>query len=241
MWAGLAGAGSAAARDAVTEALDDGTLSHRLLVGTDVGAAFHDAFGSGPGVLLIAGTGSIAWARGASGDIRKIGGWGHLLGDEGSGYFIGSQAMRCLTWSEDGRAAPTAMTDPLLEFCGVGSVEDLITWREAASKAQVAAVAPLVVEAANGGDSAARETLAAAVQSLVAHVEASLEATGPWSGSAPLVLWGGLLDAEGPLHSRLGTALGHLDVRLEHRDLDPAMGAAMLALSRLEDSAPKRQ
>jgi len=241
MWAGLAGAGSAAAREAVTEALDDGTLSHRLLVGTDVGAAFHDAFGTGPGVLLIAGTGSIAWARGASGDIHKIGGWGKLLGDEGSGYSIGSEAMRRLAWSEDGRAPPTSMREALLAACGIDSVEDLIAWRGAASKAQVASVAPIVVDLAERGDAAAGELVTAAARALVAHVDASLEATAPWHGPAPLVLWGGLLDSEGPLHGRMVAALEDAPVRVEHREIDPAMGAAKLALAKLERSVPKRQ
>ena len=149
--------------------------------------------------------------------------------------------MRCLAWAEDGRAPRTSMSETVLDFCGVDSVEDLITWREAASKAQVAAVAPLVVDAAARGDAAANETLAVAVRSLVAHVEASLEAAGPWDGPAPLVLWGGLLDAEGPLREQVTMALGHLDVRLEHHELDPAMGAARLALAKLERSVPNRQ
>jgi glucosamine kinase len=233
MWAGLAGAGGAKARDAVTDALDDGTLGHRLLVGTDVGAAFHDAFGVGPGILLIGGTGSIAWARGASGEVHTVGGWGYLLGDEGSGYAIGSEGLRRLVWSEDGRAPPTIMRDAVLEACGVHSIADLVEWRDVASKAEVAAAAPVVVDAAEKGDAAAAAIIASTLRSLVTHVDAALEATGPWTEPAPLVLWGGLLDLDGPLRTSMQRALADLPIRLESSELDPAMGAARLALGEL--------
>ena len=74
LWAGLAGAGREAARDAVTDALSRVGLAEAIEVGTDVEAAFHDAFGKGTGVMLIAGTGSIAWARDERGVMHRVGG-----------------------------------------------------------------------------------------------------------------------------------------------------------------------
>ncbi|MCH7991111.1 MAG: hypothetical protein IIC35_01670 [Gemmatimonadetes bacterium] len=231
LWAGLAGAGSDGARSAVHEVLVDGGLARRILVGTDVEAAFHDAFGDGPGILLIAGTGSIAWARSPHGTVRRVGGWGRHLGDEGSGYAIGMAALRSLTWAEDGRARSTAMRADLLLGCDVERVEDLIGWVGAASKADVAALAPVVSEAANAGDAVATEIVEGAVRALVGHVTAALDSTGGWDESAPLVLWGGLLAEDGALHSRMVEALSEANVVLSVRELDPPMGAAKLALA----------
>ena len=90
----LAGAGRDAARDAVTAALSHAGLAESIEVGTDVEAAFHDAFGEGPGVMLIAGTGSIAWARDEGGVMHRVGGWGQHVGDEGSGYWLVMEALR---------------------------------------------------------------------------------------------------------------------------------------------------
>jgi N-acetylglucosamine kinase-like BadF-type ATPase len=233
MWAGLAGAGSKAARDAVAGALDDGSLSARLRIGTDVEAAFHDAFGDGPGILVIAGTGSIAWARSPGGAVRRIGGWGRHLGDEGGGFAIGTDALRRLTWAEDGRAAGTDMRGDLLERCGVDSVDGLIAWIDAASKLEVAALAPVVVDAADAGDPAATEIVADAIRALTEHVRTAVEVTGPWLEPAPLVLWGGLLAEGGPLRSRMIEAVREAGVRHSAREIDPPMGAARLALSEL--------
>jgi len=229
MWAGLAGAGSEAANRAVMDLLDDGSLAKRVHVGTDVEAAFHDAFGEGAGVLLIAGTGSVAWARGQSGVSQRAGGWGRFLGDEGSGYSIGLEALRGLARAEDGRIGPTAMRAGLLEACGVASVDALIAWIDTASKAQVAALAPLVLHAAAEGDGLASAIASEAARALVDHIRAAVVSAGPWVGAAPLVLWGGLLVQGQPLRRMVEEALEGLDVRLEMPAVDPAMGAAKLA------------
>ena len=117
LWAGLAGAGNDRARRAVEGALPT-ALSARTVVGTDVEAAFYDAFRGGPGVLLIAGTGSVAWARGTNDAVCRVGGWGRHLGDEGSGYALGSEGLRSIAHSEDGRGPATALRLGALEALG---------------------------------------------------------------------------------------------------------------------------
>lgn len=245
LWAGLAGAGAATPRAAVTRALRRHDLADRLIVGTDVEAAFHDAFGQEPGVLLIAGTGSIAWARGADGVERRVGGWGRMLGDEGSGYWIGMEGLRHLTRVEDGRRGPTPLRDALLDRCGVESVEELVGWVEEATKSEVASLAPVVVDVADRGDSGAGAIVEAAVDHLVDLVMTAVRAAGDAgdadSGSgrraeaevggrdAGLVLWGGLVAPGGPLRDRLTEALRESGVRAEDRSVDPPMGAARLA------------
>lgn len=234
LWGGLAGAGSQAARTAVAEALSERGLADRVVLGTDVEAAFHHAFGSGPGVLVISGTGSIVWARSELGEVHRVGGWGRHLGDEGSGFALGMQALRRAVRSEDGREPPTALRTGVLDALGLPSVEDLVAWIDRASKADVAALAPLVVGAADRDDAVAAAVVDEAVEELCAQVLAALAELADGSGAArtpEVVLWGGLIAKGGPLRERVERALARSGVEVCERDLDPPMGAAMLALA----------
>jgi N-acetylglucosamine kinase-like BadF-type ATPase len=234
MWAGLAGAGDPAAREAVTAALRERALAERVVIGTDVEAAFHDGFGSGSGVLVIAGTGSIVWARDAVGRVHRVGGWGRLLGDEGSGHWLGMQGLRLVTRAEDGRAPATALRSATLTALGLDAVGELVAWVESASKAEIAALAPIVVGIAGRGDEGAQRIVDAGVAALRGHVEAVLVAMGMQRAARPaldVILWGGLLAGPGPLRGRVETAFAELGVNVVARDLDPPRGAARLALA----------
>jgi glucosamine kinase len=201
-----------------------------VVVGTDVEAAFYEAFGEGPGILLVAGTGSVAWGRGPLGRTARVGGWGQLLGDEGSGYAIGLGALRAVARAEDGRGPPTSLRSALLEALSVTDVGALVPWAAAASKAEVARLAPLVARAAEEGDSVADRLLADAALQLEGHVAAVLERTGPWAAPPEVVLWGGIVGEKGPLRARVAERLAGLPVTVAARVLDPALGAARLAL-----------
>lgn len=232
LWAGLAGAGATAARAAVTKELRRLDLATRMVVGTDVEAAFHDAFGNGPGILLIAGTGSIVQARTRDGTEHRVGGWGRLLGDEGSGYAMGLEGLRAVMRAADGRIPPTALAGDVLRHCGVEKADDLVGWTGAASKGEIAALAPVVVQAAEAGDEAAEGIVQEAVDALRTHVEAMLVAMGAAgdpAGAPELVLWGGLVAPGGPLESRVREALEDMGLVPADRQVDPAMGAAKLA------------
>lgn len=226
LWAGLAGAGQGSARDGVVAALREMKIAERVIVGTDVEAAFHDAFGDGPGVLLIAGTGSIAWARTPDGEVRRVGGWGALLGDEGSGYAIGLEGLRAVMRAVDGRAPSTSLTSTLPQAAGVAVPDDLVGWIEGASKGDVAALAPRVIGAADRGDPPASRIVAEAVAALVNHVRAAVSEPG-----TPVVPWGGLVADGGPLAGRLREALEAVGYPVSDRHVDPVRGATRLALA----------
>ena len=81
LWAGLSGAGNEEARTAIEDALVKSHVAEKTVESTDVEVAFHDAFGGGPGIMLVAGTGSIAWARRPDGTVVRVGGWGQHIGD----------------------------------------------------------------------------------------------------------------------------------------------------------------
>jgi N-acetylglucosamine kinase-like BadF-type ATPase len=226
----LAGAGREADRQRVAAALDAERLARRVLVVTDAEAAMYACFGQGPGVLLIAGTGSIAWARSADGRLLRAGGWGGRIGDEGSAYALGIAALRSVMRAHDGRGATTALTARVLAAADVDAPESLVSWAARAPKGSVAALATLVVELA-GRDAVAAAIVDECVADLVNHVRAIRERMSPTANGYELVLAGGMLAADGPLRPRLAAALAQFgDLRLQdHGAVDAAHAAALMA------------
>ena len=90
-----------------------GTVPQRVL--NDVDAAQIGAFGGGAGILILSGTGSMAWARDAAGRSYRVGGWGETIGDEGSSHWIGRRMLGLVSQSIDGRAGPTPLVDAVFE------------------------------------------------------------------------------------------------------------------------------
>jgi len=227
---GLAGAGREPERTIVENALRAAGIAAVATVVTDAEAAMRDAFGTGSGILLIAGTGSIAWGRGEDGRVARTGGWGHLLGDEGSGYAIGIGALRAVLRAHDGRGAPTSLEARLLGAIGLAAPELLVHFVANAGKADIAAFAPLVfAEAVH--DSVALGIIEEAARALAAHVAALYTRLRPWSATVPFALSGGLIAADRPLRPFVLDALEDwdLDLTLQEADVDPARGAAALA------------
>lgn len=230
LFAGLAGGGGSAARSGVTAALDGRGLAEVVVVGTDVEAAFEDAFQAGPGLIVIAGTGSVAWGRNAAGDVHRVGGWGKHLGDDGSGYSIGMGALRGVVRAKDGRSAEARVTPVVLEATGCASVEELVPWAASATKAQVAALAPLVI-AQWDNCLIAQRVVSDAVHELLEHVETMHEVLDTENPGLSVALWGGLVAPGGPLRSRLLQDLNAKGYTVRKLSLDPPMGAARIALS----------
>lgn len=228
LFAGLAGGGGTAAREGVISSLKGRGLAQVVDVGTDAEAAFEDAFPEGPGLMVIAGTGSVAWGRNTAGDVHRVGGWGQHLGDEGSGYSIGIGALKGVLRSEDGRGAAARMTPVILEATGCPSVEELVPWRAAATKAQVAALAPLVIGEVENC-LIARRVVRDAVVALLEHVEALTKMLG---AQLPVALWGGLVVPGRPLRAQLTAELNARGHTVSELSIDPPMGAARIALSR---------
>lgn len=235
LFAGLAGTGREPVRVAVERELGRIGLAERVRVGTDAGAAFHDAFADGAGVLVLAGTGSMALGRDEEGREARVGGWGSLMGDEGSGYGIGVEALRRIARGADGRGPETSLEGPVLEQLGLASPQELIRWAAAASKAEVAALVPVVVRQAGAGDPAAGEILVGAVEELEGHVVALLESLGPWEAHPRVALAGGLLRPGGPrrpggpLRKGMETVLSRHRLVATDEEPDALRGAVALA------------
>jgi N-acetylglucosamine kinase-like BadF-type ATPase len=139
-----------------------------VLVTDDAVIALAGATAGEPGIVTIAGTGSIAFGRNAEGRTARVGGWGYIFGDEGGAFDIARQALRGALRAEEGWGPPTALLRALLDATGAPDANDALhrfytpDW----PRAQVAALAPLVDEVAMAGDPLAREILHNAAQQL---------------------------------------------------------------------------
>ena len=231
MWAGLAGAGRESTRERMREALGkmSGDLIGTLDIGTDVRAAFHDAFGDGPGIALIAGTGSIVLVHAPDGRRFTVGGWGTRLGDEGSGFALAREALRAVLWAHDGRGPATALSR-LLGDLDLSEPEELIDWASKATKRDVAALAPRVAEIAAAGDEVAAALRSEAVGQLGLLLEAALARLGDDRGAVQEVaLVGGLVKPGRALRSEVEAVVRELGLSVVPRDIVPERGAAELA------------
>jgi glucosamine kinase len=153
-------------------------IGPQATVVNDVAAAFEGAFGGQNGVLILAGTGSMAWARGPNGT-HRIGGWGDAFGDEGSAHWIGREALAQVSQHLDGRIqCPAFATDILTALAITG--EDLIGWtyRQATPRAAIASVAAYVSALARNGNPDAQTLLTCAAAHLATLGHTAARAVG---------------------------------------------------------------
>ena len=202
--AGVAGTGREDVREALWRALVDLDVADETVVHSDAAVALDDAFGEGSGVMLIVGTGSMALGRGPTGRTARAGGWGPIIGDEGSGAWIGRRALSIVSAAADKREPETALSGAILAACGVNDVHGLIPWAAAASPADFAALVATVNEVASQGDLRANALIALAVEELSLHVRAvARELFGDERAAVSVALAGGLMTHGSPVRRRL--------------------------------------
>ena len=129
-----------------------------VTVVSDSVGALSGAFADGRGVLLVSGTGSVGIALGKANVLARVGGWGHLVDDDGSGYEIGRQILRAVLGAYDGRRPETALTRALLDRLRVRRPPEVLpyVYGDLADKSRIAALAPLCEDACAQGDGVAR-------------------------------------------------------------------------------------
>lgn len=163
----------------------------QLEVTHDAHIALLGATAGGPGIIVIAGTGSIAYGRNADERAARAGGWGHIFGDEGGGFDIVRQALRAALRHEEGWGPPTIVGRRLMEATGAGSVNEVLHlfYTRDFPRDRVAGYAPLVDAAALQGDAVARNLLQQAAQqlaTLVGNVRCQLFPKGQGIHVAPI-------------------------------------------------------
>jgi N-acetylglucosamine kinase-like BadF-type ATPase len=248
----LAGAGIAHARLAsavvavagtdtasIDRHLHDTRADHWIVV-NDVVGAWATATGARPGVGAISGTGSnvfgVGWAHSPEGWVGRTwraGGWGHLLGDEGSGYWLGAQSIVAALHDRDGSGPPTALSDAALEFFRSPSIEALAAsvYTTPLTKGEVAAFAVETSRLAHAGDVVARELFARAAKLLGAQIQAVIANTG-LAGDFPIGLIGSAFRAGEVFVSPLTRAIHEVapQARVFPVELAPVGGSLLLGL-----------
>lgn len=213
----------------------------RALVVNDALIALEAGVGDGPGVVIVAGTGSIAFGRNRAGAAARAGGWGHLLGDEGGGYWLGRLALRAVVRAADGRGPATQLTPYILDHFGIARADDLIheVYARGVRPPAIAALARYVEQAAAGGDPVAADLIGSAARELAISARAVVERLGLAGDRWPFVLSGGLFVAMPRLVAELTPRLLALapGARVERLVGEPAAGAVRLALAEARGGA----
>ncbi|MCZ6776973.1 MAG: hypothetical protein O7D34_11005 [Ignavibacteria bacterium] len=238
---GLAGAGREENRRRVQEAVEtlfenEGLKVRPISIETDARVALEGAFGSGPGVAIIAGTGSIVIGKTQRGDVLTVGGWGRLLGDEGSGYYIGREALKAVMLHYECRGDSGKLRELLTHKYNWSSREQIIgaVYQE---NFDVASLAPVVLEAAADHDVVSQNILQSAATHLVEQARVIVMQLGILR-KVFVAMCGSLIDHDtvyaNVLHIKLLKMLPQVDIRpVVH---SPAHGAVLMALEKFKKS-----
>ncbi len=213
----------------------------RTLVVNDALIALVAGAGDAPGLVLVAGTGSIAYGRNARNEAARAGGWGYVIGDEGSGYWIGRHALASVVRYADGRGPDTRLTPMLLEELGVERPSELVheVYSRGLQRHRIAGLAQLVQQARDEGDVVAAEILSLAASHLMiaaASVVTRLDMRGE---AFPTVLAGGIFKVVPWLRDEVMHRLPDVAPRTTVVPLaiEPAHGAVHLALAEAQGGA----
>lgn len=237
--AGLAGAGRDADKDRIktavlAEAKKRKTPIGTVIIETDGRIALEGAFKGKPGIILIAGTGSFALAKDHKQGIHRAGGWGRILGDEGSGYVIGQDGLNAVTKHLDGRGKATMLTTLIDLRFGLLNQDRILNaiYRE---NFDVASIAPLVIEAAEAKDNECARILNKATFELFEHVRVlvnKIEASSHARAKIPLSLIGGLISNDNVYRKILTHKITFSlpQVMVVPPDASPAYGAVLLSI-----------
>lgn len=236
---GVAGAARDPERQELWQALVARDVAEEVVIHPDYSIALDDAFGEGPGILLISGTGSACFGRGPSGATARCGGWGPACGDEGSGQWIGRRALSVVTASADGREPETALVGAILTAAQVNEPRELIAWASQATPALFASLAPVVASVADAGDLRANALISLAVEELLLHVRTlSRSLFGDERAATPVAFTGGILTRGSTVRKRLEQRLrsGVPGAQIHAGEVDAARGAVRGALRYLGES-----
>ncbi|MDR7533681.1 MAG: BadF/BadG/BcrA/BcrD ATPase family protein, partial [Armatimonadota bacterium] len=229
--AGLAGADDPDIRERLERALRGAGVARLVAIDHDAAVALAGGTALQPGIVIVAGTGSVAFGVDAAGRRARAGGWGPLLNDEGSGYDVGRAILRAAMQAFDGRGPATALAEEVRARFGLASLASLKLIVRGLSIDQVAAVAPLAAGAARAGDAVALRIMANAGEALAAMVAAVARRLGWAQTPFALVATGGMFEAGEMLRGPMLRALAAAGCvpRLRPARFPPEVGAALLA------------
>lgn len=225
---GLAGACTEAEQTLLRNSLAPLSGDKPLVVDEDAAAAQAGAFAGAAGAVCIAGTGANCFGINERGERVRADGLGPLLGDRGSGYWIGEQALRAVGRANDGSGPATSLVDGVLQHLGVASVDELVqlVYRPDFERDRIAALVPVVLRCAAERDDVAHSLLRAAGRELAATARAVLQKL----NITRVATYGGVLNNDTPVRAAFEEALRQSipNVQVQSPQYDAAIGAALL-------------
>jgi N-acetylmuramic acid 6-phosphate etherase len=224
----LAGCGTAADRQSLARLCAEIWPAAKIITGSDRDSGLAAALGHADGIAVNAGSGSSVSGR--RGDkIENAGGWGHILGDAGGGYFLSIQALRLILREYDLHRGEVQFTAKVLRALSLNTLDELVRWAQIADKMEVATLAPVVFEAAANGDARVMEIIEEGARVLTEYTEAV--ATRLHLLAPKVILLGGLFHRDSiythAFRRRLKKNLP--DARVAMAERSPELGAAWLA------------
>ncbi|MBE9008569.1 N-acetylglucosamine kinase [Fortiea sp. LEGE XX443] len=245
---GLAGVGRSSDIAVVKSMVQELQNSQFLPITWDVDSAnivvCHDALialvggvGHDVGIVVAAGTGSIIFGRNQQGKTKRVGGWGYILGDEGSAYKIAIAGMQAALKSYDGRAISTSLVEDFKQHLGLSSLEELIEviYKRGWGVKEIASLAPIVDLAATSGDELANHIIDDAVKELVKATSTVIHKIFSHNSAFEIVTTGSVWRGKCQIHARFTTAIVNQfpQVKVIFPRYEPAYGAGLLALQSL--------
>jgi N-acetylglucosamine kinase-like BadF-type ATPase len=230
---GLAGVDLNEGLDIIRGWADSVSLCDRITVANDATLLFAAGTPEGWGLAIIAGTGSIAFTLDRNGKDGRAGGWGFLLGDEGSAFMIALSGLRAACRAADRAGPATQLVDRFLQSLGSRDPRDFIpaVYRGVWDRAAIAGLAPIVVEAAEAGDAVAHGIVVHQVTELARTANAAIEANGLPKLALPVAVAGGLIVKNAFYRGLFVEALRGFGVHpgVVNPVEEPALGAVTLA------------
>src|SRR5437764_3049757 len=224
----LAGCGTYEDRKILTRLCAEVWPQAKVIVGSDRDSGLAAALGSSDGIVVNAGSGSSITGR-RDKRIENAGGWGHILGDVGGGYYLSLQALRLILREYDLHRGEVQFTTKILRALSLNNLDELVRWAQTADKMEVAMLAPVVFEAAADGDSRVTEIIEEGARALCEYTEAvanRLHVLAP-----KVVLLGGLFQRDSIYNHAFRRRLKKVlpDARVANSERVPEFGAAWLA------------
>ncbi|MBD6618493.1 ATPase [Komarekiella sp. 'clone 1'] len=212
--------------------------SFSIVICNDALIALVGGIGHNVGIVVAVGTGSIVLGRNHQGNTKRVGGWGYILGDEGSAYKIAVAGMQAALKAYDGREIATSLVESFKQHLNLTNIEDLIEviYRRRWGVKQIAALAPIVDLAAAEGDKVANIIIDDAVKELVKATSTVIDTIFIPGSVLEVVTIGSVWQGRAKIHNRFATSIIQKfpNVKVIFPRYEPAYGAGLLALQSLD-------
>ena len=241
---GLAGAGRKSDQSTIQHLFDETPYRGKIHVDSDAIIALAGAFGNQPGIILISGTGAICFGKNQKGRIVRAGGWGYLLGDEGSGFYIGREAIIAALKDLDGRGERTSLRKEIEIRFKLRNIDEIIPpiYQQKIDRVAIADLAPVVFEEAKKGDAVAQVIIKQAGMELGNLAKSVAQKLGFNDDTVKVALIGSVFKQKDMLINEIAKVLYDIswDIQIADPEYIPSIGAAILAMEKCGFELNKR-